>query len=241
MDNEITYAPEKGTPKDEILDVFSTDGFFLGRTGRKSFYSELEKQIENNGEITITTKTVRAMVMNSAGRIYLQKRSNRKDVNCGLYDKTVGGHVISGTSYDVSLVLECQQEIGVPATVVPDLNFLSVCNSIDLRIIGIFRMITEFGPEGDNINLTSRRERSKKRSYDQPLINAFYLGVYNGPIQFCDGECSGFETFSLDEITTELEANPHKYTSDLHFMLPKYAPLIKRTTEFLAKYANIVL
>jgi isopentenyldiphosphate isomerase len=49
--------------------------------------------------------------MNSAGRIYLQKRSKHKAENAGMYDKTVGGHVVAGDSFNMTMVKECAEEL----------------------------------------------------------------------------------------------------------------------------------
>jgi isopentenyldiphosphate isomerase len=49
--------------------------------------------------------------MNSAGRIYLQKRSRIKEENTGMYDKTVGGHIVAGDSANMTVVKECAEEM----------------------------------------------------------------------------------------------------------------------------------
>jgi hypothetical protein len=49
-----------------------------------------------------------------------------------------------------------------------------------------------------------------------------YVGYYDGAIKFKDGEASGIEVLSLDDLKEELLAYPEKFTEDLKFMIEKY-------------------
>lgn len=55
---------------------------------------------------------------------------------------------------------------------------------------------------------------------------SMYLGYYNGPIKFVDGESSGIEVCSLEEIKEEIAKNPEKFTEDVLFMIKKYENLL---------------
>ena len=61
----------------------------------------------------------------------------------------------------------------------------------------------------------------------QPQICPIYIGYYDGPIKFSDGESSGIEVFFLDELKDDLKNNPDKYTNDIHFMIKKYSKYLK--------------
>ncbi|MDR2540853.1 MAG: NUDIX domain-containing protein [Candidatus Peribacteria bacterium] len=78
---------------------------------RKEFYKEIRKEYDEKGEITRKVKTIRLFLMTSAGRLYVQKRSKYKDGNAGMYDKTVGGHVVAGDSFNMTVVKECAEEL----------------------------------------------------------------------------------------------------------------------------------
>ena len=54
-----------------------------------------------------------------------------------------------------------------------------------------------------------------------------FFGYYDGAIRFVDGESSGIEVFSLEELKKEIEENPHKFTEDIKFMIVKYEKFIK--------------
>jgi hypothetical protein len=64
-------------------------------------------------------------------------------------------------------------------------------------------------------------------------MNEFYVGYYDGPIKFKDGECSGIEVFSLDELKEELKIFPEKFTEDLKFMVEKYEEYLISVSELL--------
>jgi len=95
---------EKGI---EDLEVYDLQGNFLGRQRRDLFYKEIREEFSKTGRITKKVKTIKLILMNSDGRIYVQKRSKTKKENPGLYDKTVGGHVRAGHSFYLTVIQEC--------------------------------------------------------------------------------------------------------------------------------------
>lgn len=52
-------------------------------------------------------------VFNSAGDIYLQKRPEWKDIQPGMWDTAVGGHIDFGESPDDALRREVREELGI--------------------------------------------------------------------------------------------------------------------------------
>lgn len=63
-------------------------------------------------------------VFDSEGRLYLQKRSMKKDIAPGLWDTSVGGHVDYGESLDVAVRREACEELGMQLSADADLKFL---------------------------------------------------------------------------------------------------------------------
>ena len=66
------------------------------------------------------------------------------------------------------------------------------------------------------------RVDNKEHKFVQPYITTIFIGYYNGAIRFVDGESSGIEVFSLDELKEEIRKNPEKFTEDIKFMIKKY-------------------
>lgn len=201
----------------EKLEIFDLEDNLVGVEDRDSFYSEIKKEFNSTGLISRKVKTVRIILMNSSGRIYLQKRSKFKSQNPGLYDKTIGGHVSAGDSFNITVIKECAEELGFPATILSDKEFKKSISIIDLSIVGLFRKV------GHIKKFMSKRILSNKIDlFIQPQITNVYIGYYNGPIKLVDGESSGVETFSLNELKDEIKNKPDKFTNDIRLLIDKY-------------------
>jgi isopentenyldiphosphate isomerase len=68
-------------------------------------------------------RTVAILCLDPAGRIYVHRRTQHKDVFPGLYDAFVGGVVESGESYAVSARREIGEELGIVGPT-PELLFM---------------------------------------------------------------------------------------------------------------------
>ncbi len=205
----------------ELLETYDLKGNLLGKVERKKFYKEIEKEFERTNKITRQVKSVRTILLNSKGRIYAQKRSKFKEGNRGLYDKTIGGHVREDNSFELTLIRECAEELGFPASIVSEKEFEIAIKSTDLSIIAIFKKI-------DYINgFKSTRTTKRGKIIVQPWMTTIYLGYFDGAIRFVDGESSGIEVFSLEELKEEIKQHPKKFTEDLKFMVKKYEKYLK--------------
>jgi isopentenyldiphosphate isomerase len=205
----------------EKLEVYDLNQNLIEIRDRDEFYAEIKQEFEETGKITKQVKTIKLILLNSKGRIYLQKRSDIKKENSGLYDKTVGGHVSAGDTFEMTVIRECVEELGFPAAIIPEENFEKARKVTDLNIIGIFRKI-------DYINsFKSIRIKNDKSKFVQPLMNQMYFGYYDGAINFIDGESSGIEVFSLDKLEEEMKRNSDKFTEDIKFMIEKYKKYLK--------------
>ncbi|MGO9309177.1 MAG: NUDIX hydrolase [Spirochaetia bacterium] len=81
---------------------------------------------ECHGNPRLIHLVVHLHVFDTAGRLYLQKRSARKDTNPGRWDTSVGGHVGAGESVPDALVREAREELGIDASAaVPLYSYLS--------------------------------------------------------------------------------------------------------------------
>jgi isopentenyldiphosphate isomerase len=160
------------------------------------------------------------ILMNSSGRIYLQKRSKIKSENAWLYDKSVGGHVVSWDSFDLTLIKECAEELWLPATLMNNSDFKKAISSTDLSIIWIFRKI-------EYINtFNSIRINNDWSQIIQPHMTNIYVWYYDWAIKFVDWECSGIEVFSLEDLKNEIKNTPNKFTEDLKYMIDKYSDVL---------------
>jgi len=205
----------------EVLEVYDLNSKLLGIKARSEFQDEINKEFKETGKITQKVKSIRLLLLNSDGRIYLQKRSNSKEENAGLYDKTVGGHVLAGQTWDITLVKESAEELGFPIALVSSQDFKEAIKNTDLSVIGLANVL-EY-----NENFLSTRIKKDGSKIIQPSMTTIYIGYYDGAIRFKDGEASGIEVFSLDELKQEISTKPEKFTEDLKFMIQKYESVIK--------------
>jgi isopentenyldiphosphate isomerase len=200
----------------EKLEVHDLEGNLVGVQDREEFYKEIKQEFKETGKITKKIKGIRLLLMNSSGRVYLQQRSKIKKDNAGLYDKTIGGHVAAGDSFEMTVIRECAEELGFPATVLSLEEFDRAIKVTPLDIVGVFKKV-EHLPD-----FMSERISNDGSKIIQPWMSSMYIGYYDGPIKFVDGESSGIEVFSLNELKKELENNPTKFTKDIEFMIDRY-------------------
>jgi isopentenyldiphosphate isomerase len=205
----------------EKLEVYDLESKLICLEDRDKFYNDIENEWKEDKKVSKKVKSIRVLLMNSKGRVYLQKRSKFKEVNPGMYDKTIGGHVPAGHSWDMTLIRECAEELGFPASVVSDEDFDETIKITDLSIVGVFKKVDYID------NFESMRTTRDGNEMIQPWITNFYIGYYDGGIRFVDGESSGIEVFSLDELEEEIKSNPDKFTEDIKFMIKKYIKYIK--------------
>ncbi len=70
-------------------------------------------------------RAVHVFVTNKNGDLWLQKRSILKDMNPGLWDSSVSGHLDQGETYRAAAVREISEEVGITDSIEGDLEFLT--------------------------------------------------------------------------------------------------------------------
>jgi len=206
----------------ELLEIYDLQGNPLGVQARNSFYEEIKQEFTANRHITRQVKIATGFLLNSRGGIYLQKRSLDKQENPGLYDKSVGGHVLAGMPFELTLVLEYAQELGAPVAVAASPHEFDVAiKSMPLNLLGICRRIDYIAPfESVRINQDGSR-------ITIPFMNQVFVGYYDGSIRFIDGESSAIEVFTVGQLKAQIRSNPNLFTEDLKGMVEKYEPHLR--------------
>lgn len=185
-----------------------------------NFYKKVKQDFKEKGETLYKVKTVFLLLINSAGKIYVQKRSKNKIQEIGKYDKTIGGHVIVGDDFDRSLIIECGQNLGISAVVEPPENFLDRSRSLDLKRIAICSQV-DYLPE-----FMSKKILDNGEMFSQLYMSSIYVGYYDGEVDFINGKNSVIEMYSLEELEEIIENNPYEVTHDLKFMVSNYSKFI---------------
>jgi len=152
----------------ELLDVYDASGTVVGSMARGDANAK-----------GLAVGAVQLLLVNQEGRVLLQRRREDKE-NGGLWDKSVGGHVQAGESFDAALVREANEELFGRAdadrvALVADLDF--DLDSAKRRPVRARRMRLELG----------LRDIRYADAVDRPLINvtyhaAMYLGRTELPL-----------------------------------------------------------
>jgi isopentenyl-diphosphate delta-isomerase len=64
-------------------------------------------------------RAVHVLVFDTSGRVFLQKRSMKKDLSPGLWDSSCSGHLDAGEDYAAAAVRELGEELGLPLAAAP--------------------------------------------------------------------------------------------------------------------------
>ena len=93
---------------DEFFDLVDEHDRVIGRSTRRDVHAR-----------GLRHRAIHVLVFDSAGRVYLQKRSTTKDVAPGVWDSSCSGHVGAGEDYDGAAVRELGEELGLHLSYAP--------------------------------------------------------------------------------------------------------------------------
>jgi isopentenyldiphosphate isomerase len=81
------------------------------------------------------------LAFDGAGRVFLQKRSRKKDVAPGLWDSSCSGHLHSGEAYDAAAVRELGEELGLGPEVRPARWYrIEACDQTGWEFVWVYRL-----------------------------------------------------------------------------------------------------
>lgn len=105
--------PLKDRPQrsDELFDVVDADDQPVGTATRSEVHAK-----------NMIHRAVHVFVLNKNGDLWLQKRSFKKDMNPGLWDSSVSGHLDAGEGYQSAAIRELGEEIGLDGALPEDLE-----------------------------------------------------------------------------------------------------------------------
>lgn len=93
---------DKPQKHDELFDVVDENDVPTGTATRAEVHAE-----------NLIHRAVHVFVLNKNGDLWLQKRSHRKDMNPGVWDSSVSGHLDAGEPYEAAAIRELGEEIGI--------------------------------------------------------------------------------------------------------------------------------
>jgi isopentenyldiphosphate isomerase len=86
-------------------------------------------------------RAVHVLVDDGGGKIFLQKRSMKKDTSPGRWDSSSSGHVDAGEGYDTAAVRELGEELGLHTAVAPAQWFrVEACAETGNEFVWVYRL-----------------------------------------------------------------------------------------------------
>jgi isopentenyldiphosphate isomerase len=115
---------------DEFFDVVNERDEPVARAARREVHAR-----------GLRHRAVHVLVDDGAGRIFLQKRSMRKDTSPGRWDSSSSGHVDAGEDYDTAAVRELGEELGWRAETAPARWFrVEACAETGEEFVWVYRL-----------------------------------------------------------------------------------------------------
>jgi isopentenyl-diphosphate delta-isomerase type 1 len=125
------WSPADRQTKDvteEIFDIVDQNDRVTGQAPRSRVHAE-----------RLRHRAIHVLVHDPAGRIYLQKRAERKDNHPGVWDSSCSGHLAAGEDYAAAAIRELAEELGI-ATNPPPKEILAIpaCAETDNEFVRVF-------------------------------------------------------------------------------------------------------
>lgn len=179
---------------DELFDIVDENDQPVGTMPRREVHRLKQRH-----------RAVHLLVVNREGKIFLHKRSLKKDLFPGVWDSSAAGHVGSGEDYDSTAVRELEEELGV-------------------------RLPTDVlqrKPEG--LRLQGRIERLFKIEAREETGQEFvwvYRVESEGPFALEADEIECGEWFTREEIDRWTAERPHELAPAFLYLWPRARDLL---------------
>ena len=159
--------------KEEFLEVYSPEGT---KTGQKKSKSEIHRK-------GLFHSTVHIWIFTEEGNILIQKRSKKKELNPGVWDVSVAGHIKFNENIKKAAKRETLEETGINI------------NTKDLLKIGVYRSI--------NIHPTA---------IDKEFFHTYILKIDKNSINldFKNNEVDDLKFISIEEMENLIKEENNK-------------------------------
>ena len=159
--------------KEEFLEVYSPEGT---KTGQKKSKSEIHRK-------GLFHSTVHVWIFTEEGNILIQKRSKKKELNPGVWDVSVAGHIKFNENIKEAAKRETLEETGINI------------NTKDLLKIGVYRSI--------NIHPTA---------IDKEFFHTYILKIDKNSINldFKNNEVDDLKFISIEEMESLIKVENNK-------------------------------
>lgn len=119
------------TAGEEIFEIVDEQGRVVGTATRRECHSNP----------ALRHRVAHVLVVDSAGRIYLQKRSRTKDIQPGKWDTSVGGHLLPGEAPLDGACRELAEELGIRSRELKFLYRYCLSSAVETELVDTFCLI----------------------------------------------------------------------------------------------------
>lgn len=133
--------------KTEIFPVVDQKGRVIGHATRQECHSGT----------FLLHPVVHLHLLDTRGRLYLQKRSDTKDIQPGKWDTSVGGHVDYGETIEDALIREAKEELGLIGFEPVFMHHYIFRSDIETEFVNSFYAISDFVPLPDPVEISEGR------------------------------------------------------------------------------------
>jgi isopentenyldiphosphate isomerase len=117
--------------KEEVFEVIDEQGQVL----------RLATRSECHGDPGLMHRVVHVLVFDEQGRLFLQKRSENKDIQPGKWDTSVGGHLCPGEAEVSGARREMQEELGIQGAKLESLYQYIMRSSVETELVTTFKTV----------------------------------------------------------------------------------------------------
>jgi len=133
---------------EEWFPVVNNEGKVTGKAPRS---------VCHNGKSFLLHPVVHLHIFNQSGKLYLQKRSLKKDTQPGKWDTSVGGHISPGESIAEALIRETREELGLNGFTPRFLSSYVWESTRERELVNSFSTVTEKIPVIDRDEIDEGR------------------------------------------------------------------------------------
>lgn len=133
--------------KDEIFPLVNEEGEVIGQATRRECHSGSK----------LLHPVIHLHIFNSEGELFLQKRSETKDIQPNKWDSSVGGHIDLGETPEIAATREAREEIGLQSLTIHYIQKHVIETDVERELTFCFYAITDEKPQIDMNEVTDGR------------------------------------------------------------------------------------